>query len=385
MTVRILVGDVRAKLAELPDESVHCVVTSPPYFGLRDYQIEAQVWGAAPACEHEWGEWREKRDIREETTSGKTRTTDRFYGEESRKFTGNHQKITAGQFCSRCGAWRGSLGLEPTVDLYIEHLVDVFRAVHRVLRRDGTLWLNLGDSYAGSWGAQSRRTSESDDPSWHSSQIKNHPKRASNTGSLRAAGVKPKDLYGVPWLAAFALRADGWYLRRDIIWSKPNPMPESVTDRPTSAHEYLFLLSKNERYYYDAEAIREPCSDNSHGSPNINPGAKNIVREDAGTLGKWTAEDKAKGRNRRSVWEIATQPFPEAHFATFPPALVEPCILAGCPEGGTVLDPFGGSGTVGLVADRLKRDSILVELNPGYAAMARRRIEADAGLFAEVA
>lgn len=155
--------------------------------------------------------------------------------------------------------------------------------------------------------------------------------------------------------------------------------------RCTKAHEYLFLLSKSERYWFDAAAIREQCSENSHGSPNINPGAKNVVREDAGSLGRWTTHDKAAGRNKRSVWEVTTQPFSEAHFATFPPALIEPCILAGCPKGGTVLDPFGGAGTTGLVADRLGRDAVLIELNPEYAGMARRRIVKDAGLFANVA
>ena len=200
-------------------------------------------------------------------------------------------------------------------------------------------------------------------------------------------GIKPKDLIGIPWMLAFALRADGWYLRQDIIWSKPNPMPESVTDRCTKAHEYLFLLSKSPRYYYDAAAIAEP---------SVYPDDK---RRPLGSKGAWQIdgrEQRANGggaaydhdttsRNKRSVWTVSTQPYADAHFATFPPALVEPCILAGCPVGGTVLDPFAGAGTTGLVADRLGRNAILIELNPEYAAMAQRRIVNDAPLFAEVA
>jgi DNA modification methylase len=190
--------------------------------------------------------------------------------------------------------------------------------------------------------------------------------------------LKPKDIIGIPWRVAFALQADGWWLRQDIIWHKPNPMPESVTDRCTKAHEYLFLLSKSATYRYDAAAIAEAGLGGGkfNGSPSYAAGDRN----DAGR--RDFAE--AATRNKRSVWTVATQPFSEAHFATFPPALIEPCILAGCPAGGTVLDPFGGAGTTGLVADRLGRNAILIELNPEYAAMAQKRIGADAGMFASV-
>ena len=223
------------------------------------------------------------------------------------------------------------------------------------------------------------------------------------------AGIKAKDLIGIPWRVAFALQADGWYLRQDIIWSKPNPMPESVTDRCTKAHEYIFLMSKSARYFYDAAAIAEELAEASierlsqnldlqAGSVRV-PGKTNGTMKAVGSLHMqgtqrndgdrwrdcWTAVVAPRGkRNKRSVWEVATQPFSEAHFATFPPALIEPCILAGCPKGGTVLDPFGGAGTTGLVADRLQRNAILIELNPEYAAMAERRFRNDAGMFAEV-
>lgn len=500
MTVEIITGDCRDVLQTMPDESVDCVVTSPPYFGLRDYGVSGQI------------------------------------------------------------------GLEPTPTEYVSELVGVFREVRRVLRKDGTLWLNLGDSYAGSWGAQgrqgrsgemaSRRVADVREKSKLSAaQIAAHPHKASGTGSIREAGLKPKDLIGIPWAVATALRnpyytgkiarerdrvwlaamidgegticgfhhirADdgrprtgvhvtitnsskalldeaariwptsrsehdvpgdghlgkrvtwrwivhgienktlilrelypyliqkkrqamvaynllllmaeakrlghspqrdairdkrkvltdllsalnrcapvdmpswlieppsvfepGWFLRQDIIWSKPNPMPESVRDRCTKAHEYLFLLSKSERYFFDADAIAEPAT-SDHASGNgfagRQGGAEHLpMSGGAGSREEWKPGGK---RNRRSVWAVATQPFKEAHFATFPPALIEPCILAGCPVGGTVLDPFGGAGTTALVADRAGRNAILIELSPAYAEIAKRRLQDDAPLFAEV-
>lgn len=316
MSVKILRGDCRDVLKTLPSTSVHCVVTSPPYFGLRDYGVAGQI------------------------------------------------------------------GLEPTVEAFVEELVAVFRDVRRVLRTDGTLWLNLGDSYASGGRGGGAENS----------------KQQTNVGALLGpkkapAGYKPKDLLGIPWRVAFALQADGWWLRQDIIWSKPNPMPESVTDRCTKAHEYLFLLSKSERYYFDAEAIAEPFADERQGNPGTynrtTQAAKgpNRDRADTGFLNNgagWNDNGEKTTRNKRDVWEITSAPFPDAHFATFPPALIEPCLRAGCPKGGTVLDPFGGAGTTGLVADRLGRNAILIELNPEYAAMAERRIKGDAPLFATV-
>jgi DNA modification methylase len=323
VSVRILIGDCRDKLRELPDESVNCCVTSPPYFGLRDY-----------GCD-------------------------------------------------------GQMGLEPTPDEFVAGMVDVFREVRRVLRDDGTLWLNIGDSFAGG-GTIGRNDTSPEALARRAEKFGTGTGSGSAVGAsgtrAKVAGLKAKDLIGIPWMLAFALRADGWYLRQDIIWSKPNPMPESVRDRCTKAHEYLFLLSKGPRYYYDAEAIAEAAA--------YAPGS----REDApsGSFGGQRAANTTdpqvqqsfrairETRNKRSVWEVATQPFSEAHFATYPPALIEPCIKAGCPEGGTVLDPFGGAGTTGLVADRLQRDAILIELNPEYAEIARRRIATEAGMFGEV-
>ena len=314
MSVRILIGDALTRLRDLPNESVHCCVTSPPYWGLRDYGVEGQI------------------------------------------------------------------GLEPSQEAYVARIVAVFAEVRRVLRPDGTCWVNLGDSYnaAGRVG--------------HGTRIgyKQGTSRASACGEdsprPSAVGLKPKDLVGIPWRVAFALQADGWWLRSDIIWHKPNPMPESVTDRPTKSHEYVFLITKNDRYAYDSDAIREPDSGTDHprfvlDGPSLEPsgGLKSPHR------GIRTAEGRnGQGRNARSVWTIAPQPFPGSHFATMPPALAERCIKAGCPSGGTVLDPFGGAGTTGLVADRLQRNAVLIELSPVYAEMARARIQGDAPLTSVV-
>lgn len=322
-------------------------------------------------------------------------------------------------------------------------MVEVFRAVHRVLRADGTLWLNLGDSYATGAGAVGSRPGGGQQgdrwAGYMDGGTRGHRGQHLPGQSGKAAprieamgpmtqpnrmpqhGLKPKDLCGIPWRVAFALQDDGWWLRQDIIWSKPNPMPESVTDRCTKAHEYLFLLSKSERYHYDSIAIREDASDTGRengrngreedqrarppgsgsrtlarldytkprkikvpGGWDRGDGAHGTIHRDGRTSAEYQEVEVAGGRNKRSVWTVSTAPFSEAHFATFPPALIEPCILAGCPKGGAVLDPFFGAGTTGLVADRLGRNCIGIELNPEYAAMARRRIDADAGLFAGV-
>lgn len=438
MSVRILTGDCRDLLCGLPDASVQCCVTSPPYFGLRDYGVDGQI------------------------------------------------------------------GLEPTPEDFVAAMVEVFREVRRVLRDDGTLWLNLGDSYAAGVGGQSRGGPPSGKSTLKGNGHKGGgPKlkslsavqiTASKLGASagpfsRTPALKPKDLIGIPWRVAFALQAGGWYLRSDIIWHKPNPMPESVTDRPTSAHEHVFLLTKSERYFYDADAIREAESvpdwdDGSRVFGGVNKHGASAQHGDRTTGRRATSRKRGlpprhaqypdssdqsgldavargAGRNARNVWTIATRPFPEAHFATFPPDLAERCVRAGtsergaCPHCGSpwvrivekrliptakvsygskvdardlsadpqdqganrakdghipgmrrdditlgwrqscscpehapvpqiVLDPFGGAGTTGLVADRLQRHAILLELNPKYAAMARQRICADGILFAEV-
>jgi DNA modification methylase len=298
----ILIGDVRQKLKELPDQSVHCVVTSPPYWGLRDY------------------------------------------GED------------------------GQIGMEDTPEEFVANLVGVFREVWRVLRDDGTLWLNLGDSYAGSGKGRNP------DGTVHVSAMIAKQGSSAGTvmgnvkGGLVPDGLKPKDLVGIPWRVAFALQAEGWYLRQDIIWHKPNPMPESVTDRCTKSHEYIFLLSKSRQYYFDNEAIKEPAK-----YAGDDRGSRSDSRR--GTIMNSVSGTTAETRNKRDVWTVTTRPFKGAHFATFPPQLIEPCILAGCPEGGTVLDPFFGAGTTGLVSQQYGRNWIGCELNPVYAEMAAKRIK----------
>ena len=314
---RILEGDALERLRELPDESVQTCITSPPYWGLRDYGVE------------------------------------------------------------------GQLGLEPTPEEYVANLVAVFREVRRVLRDDGTLWLNLGDSYAqgGSGGASAKSTLKNDGRPVYGARRYEQELNKQSFSRRAPAGYKPKDLVGIPWLVAFALRADGWYLRSDIVWAKVNPMPESVTDRPTRAHEYIFLFSKSPRYFYDADAIREPDGGKPSGNGFVRDYRLTYQNADGTGRGRDEQWEPGGGRNKRSVWTVATQPFPAAHFATFPPALIEPCVLAGSAEGDTVLDPFAGSGTTGVVALRHNRDFVGIEINPEYAEMARERIRNDAPLL----
>ncbi len=329
MTITIHQGDCRTELAKLPAESVNCCVTSPPYYGLRNYGVHGQI------------------------------------------------------------------GLEVTHEAYIAEMVKVFAEVRRVLRDDGTLWLNLGDSYASGKGTCHNPGGNTSSLNVHLKAANVHPLDRGNKSSLSKVGLKPKDLIGIPWAVAFALRADGWYLRQDIIWHKPNPMPESVEDRCTKAHEYLFLMTKSERYYFNQDAIKDPLAEASIGRADRKE--RLMERTGVGTLGKQivdgvddshayaglalgrngrTGYDIENGtRNKRSVWEIATHPYKAAHFATFPPKLIEPCILAGCPEGGTVLDPFLGSGTTALVADRNGCNCVGIELNPEYIKLANERLE----------
>lgn len=305
--IKLLHGDCLEVLKKLPDQSVQTCVTSPPYWGLRDYGVS------------------------------------------------------------------GQLGLEKTPEEYVANMVAVFREVRRVLKDDGTLWLNLGDSYAANrkQGPNSGLASLAD--KYAPRMNKRNPNRDDNGSVHRAAarlvppGLKSKDLVGIPWRVAFALQADGWYLRQDIIWSKPNPMPESVRDRCTKAHEYIFLLSKSEKYYFDHDAIKEPAAHPNmrHKSQSKSADQEKAYRGNAPTnLGRCgTSNGK---RNRRSVWTITTKPFKGAHFATYPPDLIEPCVLAGAPKGGTILDPFNGAGTTGVVALKHGRE---------YIGIARRRIE----------
>lgn len=375
MATQILQGDCLKVLKKIADESINCCVTSPPYWNLRDYN-------------------------------------------------------TPGQY-----------GLEATPEEYIENMVAVFREVKRVLRKDGLAFINIGDCYVGN--GKGGRSKKKLSANWQPE----YPK------SIKPALLKPKDLVGIPWMLAFALRADGWFLRQEIIWSKPNPMPESAADRFTKAHEQIFMLSKSRRYYFDQESILEPISQNTHlrvsqdvmnrvGSARAHGGAKTngnmkaavrkhknldpdardkqhsfhaarvkdnesynsaMVMPGRRSGNKERKPGTARGcpegtgsnvcgsipwegfmRNKRSVWEVVTRSFKGSHFATYPPDLIKPCILAGCPEDGWVLDPFFGAGTTGLVCDQLKRNCIGIELNPEYIKMAANRIKDDGGMFAEV-
>jgi len=314
----ILEGDCREVLATLPAQSVHTVVTSPPYFGLRDYGT-GQWEGGDESCDH-LAPAAHGYDPKATSTLGPKR--DGISAENSAHSDAVKRQQYGGE-CAKCGAMRidRQIGLEPTPEEFVDALVEAFREVRRVLRNDGTVWLNLGDSYA------------SGGRDWYDGSDRvNGRGRGHRSRPPTPAGCKAKDLLGIPWMAAFALRADGWYLRSDVIWSKPNPMPESVTDRPTKAHEYLFLLSKSPQYYYDAGAIRERDAGYASGNGFVGRQGgdrQTVIDGGAGSEERFTP---GAGRNKRSVWTVATQPYAGAHFATFPPKLIEPCILAGAPE-----------------------------------------------------
>ena len=323
---------------------INCCVTSPPYYGLRDYGIKPSSW---PVIEYI-------------------------------PMTGVQNVIVP--------EWTGCLGLEPSIEMYVGHLVYIFRLVYDNISRDGTCWLNLGDSYAGSGKNAGNK--------------KPHPKATKGLEHLGDTvkikvpkGLKPKDLMLIPYRVSLALQADGWYVRSDIVWSKPNPMPESVTDRPTKSHEYIYLLSKSHKYYFDSKAIEEPAtySNEERYARAFNAHKRNPTEEINGIRPRKSGNKERKygderdrpdsqlgssipweglTRNKRSVWTVATQAFPEAHFATFPPDLIEPCILAGCPVNGIVLDPFMGSGTVMMKAWELQRNAIGFELNSSYIKIA---------------
>jgi DNA modification methylase len=434
----ILQGHVLEVLRTLPEESVHCVVTSPPYWGLRTYGTVPKVWGGDSSCSHTW----ETVNI----PSGNGQVTHPMVARTLNAASATRSP-RASASCMKCGAWKGELGLEPTPELFVDHLADVFDEVRRVLRSDGTLWLNLGDTYcthpAGLSGARRWKTS--------TLEVRDHT-RAEQAGSIdkRSPGLKEKDLVGIPWKVAFELRRRGWYLREDCIWAKKNPMPEPVRDRPTRSHEYVFLFAKSRRYFYDAEAVREPLQESSlqrlrHHVPNPKDNPRYKSKHLRGDFRRFPmlGNTDPSGRNLRSVWQIATQPYPGAHFATFPEALAEVCIRAGTSRKGTcvvcgtpwthkvratgggighdwhpdkslalgrgqgiaapgthdgtyrridrgfrracscrtrrvvpcvVLDPFVGSGTTLAVARRLRRRSVGIDLNPNYENLARERI-----------
>ncbi len=386
-------------------------VTSPPYWGLRDYGIKPSVWGGLPNCAHEWGD---KISIQKGGPTGNTSGLTNRGANQARTAV---KVIQAGQFC-RCGAWLGTLGLEPDYRMYIDHMVEVMDLVREVLADDGTLWLNLGDSYAagGNGWHQERRHA------FHGHK----PRHGADRVGIRKKpppGLKPKDLCMMPARVALAMQEAGWWVRQDIIWHKPNPMPESVTDRCTKAHEYIFLLSKSARYYYDAEAIKEASTsgrddmrekgvitglgylqqdavasnsvkrkpvagwdtgDGNHATVDHARTKKDQGRNDQG-LADSTKFGRGAGwrdilgtaptmRNKRSVWTVVTEPYPDAHFATFPRKLIEPCVLAGSRPGDVVLDPFMGSGTTAQVAEHLGRKWLGCEINPDYVDLQANRL-----------
>ncbi len=317
-------------MSELPDESVQMVVTSPPYWCLRKYSGEQElIWGGTEGCEHEWAGVGDVSDVRKDkVVAGKSRTEERFYGgDETRKFNGQHQKHYQDNTCFLCGAWKGAYGLEPTPEMYVQHTIEILREIRRVLRKDGVVFWNIGDSYA---------SSPSENQQWKGwstggmkDASKNYEKRSTVVSTL-----KPKDLCLIPFRVAIAAQEDGWWVRSVIIWNKPNPMPESVTDRPTESHEYILLLTKSAKYYWDMEAVREPQTGNTH-SRGKEPGNE-VYQEARGSYKgfKSPVSDLPAGRNIRSVWEFPTQPFPDAHFAVFPEKLPEICIKASTPEVG---------------------------------------------------
>lgn len=433
MSFEIRQGDVLERLREMEDNSVNCVCTSPPYWGLRDYGT---------------GKWSGGNPDMSDCTHESTRGTQGSSGQRAdREHT---QKVIFTDQCGKCGAIRvdKQIGLEKTPEQFIERLVEVFREVRRVLRDDGVCWVNIGDSYSSQPGQRKQGVQRNDMAGW---------KQQTNAGCLTIGSrsvpnLKPKDLVGVPWMLAFALRADGWYLRSEIIWHKVNPMPESVRDRPTKAHEQISLFSKSPKYWYDCDAIKERAGDDTHARyargisdshkfSNGGPGGQTIarsfehmanrhlpgnkthkgttayengderhrtkaglvdyatkVRERAAGVNPKCAEpgsgikqnssfsaavkDIVEFRNKRSVWSMASMPTPEAHFATFPLELPETCILAGCPVDGLVLDPFAGAGTTGLAALKHGRNFLGIELNPEYVKISQSRLAQRMPLFA---
>lgn len=374
---QIIQGDALEQLTKLPDQLVNCIITSPPYWGLRDYGT-GNWEGGDSNCSHKSAE------VNPTNVGG-------FTGERIRKNQSGEGKkyLSYKNNCIDCGAVRidSQMGLEDTPEEYIKKMVKLFSEAKRVLKDNGTLWLNLGDSYAHSLRQSGPQ---------HAGKLANASKGQIKNGfKPLPKGMKEKDLCGIPWLTAIALRQNGWYLRQDIIWHKPNPMPESVTDRCTKSHEYIFLLSKSKKYFYDYKAIREPWTSGRKdmaklGKPRSgaaylsqNHIADNTNKQDdvAKTTYKGLNEDFKNNpavemmRNKRSVWTIPTQPYKGAHFATFPAKLITPCILAGCPVDGIVLDPFAGSGTTLFLARELGRQYIGIELNPEYIKLIEKRLE----------
>ena len=367
MSIRILKGSCLETLSKIEDQSINTCITSPPYWGLRDYGTAEWV-GGDPECTHTY-------HVKSPYNANFNERCGNASGQRKQESQRHH--VAYKKECKDCGAIRkdSQLGLEETPEEFVENLVKVFREVKRVLRDDGTVWLNLGDSYIGG----GRGWKYSKEGTIQQAHIDAGVKYGSPTGKIN--GLKSKDLVGIPWRVAFALQADGWYLRQDIIWHKPNPMPESVRDRCTKSHEYIFLLSKSPKYYFDNEVIKEDAVGERWGGNKPvnkeNSKYKDNKYDNGTNEGRFIYEK----RNKRSVWSVVTKPFKDAHFATFPTELIEPCVLAGCPEGGIVLDPFGGSGTTALVANQYNRSAVLCELNEEYIEIAEKRLKGSFTMF----
>jgi len=373
--VDVFNGNCLDILSELPAESVQACVTSPPYWGLRRYDGQQDyIWGNHSGCEHAWSDLSYVRND-DQTAGGKQRTNS---GSVDRDVPIQHHQ------CLKCQAWKGAYGLEPAPEMYIEHTVEILRAIKRVLKKDGIVWWNIGDSYAGSGKAGNNpdyfgKHTEFGKPSSHIERF--------GLSGIVPRGLKPKDLCLIPFRVAIAAQQDGWYVRSVVIWSKPNPMPESVKDRPTGSYEYILMLTKSSTYYFDQEAVKETqkeCTTEryKYGWNGVDDDGSNGAR--TGSAFKKMKQGLSMGeamggngkRNIRSVWEIATQPYKGAHFATFPEEIPKRCILASTKPSDVVLDPFGGSGTTGKVAKQLGRKAILIDTSAKYCDMQVARIQA---------
>ena len=392
----VTIYNCNALALPLADESVQCVVTSPPYYGLRKYAGEQElVWGNGH-CEHVWGE-----AVSCPTLVGQQGMT------ETDKWPAvvKDSKPTPSTFCNLCGCWRGAYGLEPTVAMYVQHTVEILAEIKRVLRKDGVCFWNVGDSYAGGKGQSGSRGADYQEIRHDNAESLNRgyqtlggskqTKPTDDRAALKEMGIKPKDLCLIPQRVAIAAQDAGWWVRSIIIWSKPNPMPESVTDRPTESHEYILMLTKSARYYWNQDAVREKSTwieDRPSGMERNGKQYRDKVAGKYSDLDNYggggtsfqghSGYFKSNGepvcdigtRNLRSVWEITTQPYPEAHFATFPEELPKKCIMAASKEGDTILDPFGGSGTTGKVAKELNRKAVLTDLSAEYCKLAVKRV-----------
>lgn len=382
---QVLCGDNREVMKTLPGGSIDIAVTSPPYWGLRDYGEIESIWGGDPDCDHEWVN----------TPPPRQRNEADIQDPDSKQATmrGTNYNAQEGNVCTKCGAWRGQLGLEPHPQMFIDHLIEVSQEIKRVIKPRGSYWLNLGDTYFGGGGGNYG--------TGRSAEQAPHPKNF--TSKIQQTDwLQPKQLLGIPWRVAMALQEDGWILRNCVIWYKPNHMPESVKDRLTKSYEFMFFFVKQRKYYFNLDEIREPLKEESlkryeypfnkfGGGMAILPQkgggkTKMITKHEIATdrIGNFSYDDplhnKAyhpNGKNPGDVWEINTQPFPGAHFAVFPPALIEPIIKAGCPKNGVVLDPFAGSGMALRAARKLGRKFIGIDINPEYVEMSLRRVRAD--------